>query len=297
MKARVDPPAAGVRTLAIRTFRGKGKRRSGGHDWQPGRSRDYSLAAGVPLDEFISRELVEHYSFVVRSRPRSVEAERYRRLVSILERDHEGETPRVVAVTSALPGEGKTTTAINLALAFAENPDQTTLLLDADLRRPALSRFIKPEPKFGLRELLQDRLPFEYAAMRIEDASLSIVPAGVTDPNPLRLFRSENFAQLLTDLRGRFDRIVIDTPPAVPFADASLINGLADGCLVVVRSEQTARSYVDQAVKALAATGPVLGAVLNDIKATVLDRYYYGYYGYDLNEYYQEPRSDEEDEG
>jgi len=265
--------------LAIRSFRGKN-----------------SLAAGIPLDEFISRQLVNHFSFVVRSRPRSVEAERFRRLVSILEHEHEGEAPHVIAITSALPGEGKTTTAINLALAFAENPDQTTLLLDADLRRPALSRFIKPEPKFGLCELLQDRLPFEHAAMSIKDVSLSVVPAGATDPNPLRLFRSERFARLLNELRGRFDRIIIDTPPAVPFADASVINGLADGCVVVVRSEQTARSHVDQAVKALAGTGPVLGAVLNDLKATALDRYYYGYYGYDLSEYYQKARSDEEDD-
>jgi len=278
--------------LAISPFSRKGGGSKHGHDWPETPGKERPLAAGVPLDEFIPRELTKRKEFVVLNRPRSAEAERYRRLVSILEHDS-GSPPRIVTVTSAMPAEGKTTTAVNLALALAENLDQSTLLLDADLRRPTLSRYVKPQPKYGLSEVLQGKLPIEHALLRIKDAGLVLLPAGATDPNPLRLFRAERFVELMAELRESFDRIVVDTPPSVPFADAAVINGCADGALLVVRAARTARSQIEQAVTTLAGAGKVLGAVLNDVRATPIDRYYYGTYGYDLDKYYERDPGDE----
>ena len=279
--------------MAIRSFshdRGPKKKAVGGR-WPRSEDKDQPLAAGVPLDTIIPRDFVEKKELVVLYAPRSAQAERYRRLVSILEHESESgaRTPQVITVTSALPEEGKTTTATNLALALAENKEQATVLLDMDLRRPTVSRYLLPEPEYGISEVLEGKLELDHAALRHKETGLVVIPAGRPEPNPLRLLRSEYFLDLIEHLRSRFTHVVIDTPPAVPFSDASIINARGDGAIIVVRAGKTAKTAIQKAVEVMSG-GTILGAVLNDLKLTVVDRKNYGYDEYRLEEYYQEKK-------
>ena len=251
-----------------------------------------SLVAGVPLGSIVPRHFTDDPGLVVRMDPRSTVAERFRALVARLESLSlpDGRTPQMIVITSAVPAEGKTMTAVNLALAMAERRDRTTLLVDADLRRPSVSRYLTPAPKLGLSEVLSGGAPVEHALLEIKDARLTVLPAGAPNPQPLELLRSDYLGTLFDDLRRRYDRIVIDTPPAVPFADAGVLNMLAEGALLVVRAGMTPRPMVDRALECLDG-GTVLGAVLNDIHITPIDRYYYQYDDYDPNRY--APRKDD----
>ncbi len=250
------------------------------------------LVAGVPLGAIVPRRFTDDPELVLISQSRSVIAERYRTLVARLEHLSlpDGKAPQVIVVTSAVPAEGKTMTSVNLALAMGERRDRTTLLLDADMRRPAVSRYITPAPKLGLSEVLSGGAPLDHALLEMKDVRLTVLPAGAANPSPLDLLRSDYLGTLVMELRRRFDRIVIDTPPAVPFADAGVINRRADGALLVVRAGQTPRPMIDRALECLG-DGLVLGAILNDVTITPVDRYYYHYDDYDPERYV--PRKDD----
>jgi capsular exopolysaccharide synthesis family protein len=179
-------------------------------------------------------------------------------------------------ITSAVPGEGKTTTAVNLALAFVEDRERRTLLVDADLRRPSVSRYLTPQPSFGLAEVLSGEVPLNQALIEMSDSRLWVLPAGAPTATPLDLFQADQLGPLIAELRRRFDRIVIDTPPTVPFTDAAVLAEHADGALLVVRAGATTRPLIQRARESLSGAN-FLGAVLNDVLVTVVDRYYYGY--------------------
>jgi receptor protein-tyrosine kinase/non-specific protein-tyrosine kinase len=244
------------------------------------------LVAGVPLGAIVRRTLVNDPGLVMVSAPRSTVAERYRALVARLEQLSlpGGKSPQIIVITSSVPAEGKTMTAVNLALALAERRDRTTLLLDADLRRPAVSRYLTPAPKIGLSEVLSGGAPVDHAFLEIDDVRLTVLPSGSPNPTPLELLRSDYLGTLFDELRRRYDRVVVDTPPAVPFADAGVINTRADGALLVVRAGQTPKPMVDRALDSLDG-GMILGAVLNDVHLTPVDRYYYQYDDYDPDRY------------
>lgn len=253
-----------------------------------------SLASGVPLGAIIPRTFTDDSRLVVQNAVRSASSERYRRLCSKLEQAvlEDGKAPQLVLVTSAVPHEGKTTTILNLALAMAEDKDRRVLLVDADLRRPSIARYLSPAPKLGLSEALAGALAVEHALIEPRNSRLVVLPAGTPPENPLELLRSESLAALLSDLRRSFDAILIDTPPAVPFADAVVMAPHCDAAVLVVRARTTAKPLVHKAMEALA-TVPVMGAVLNDVGQTPVDRYYYRYDAYDPYAYAAD-RSDKE---
>jgi len=244
------------------------------------------LVAGVPLGAIVPRHFNDDPELVVLNQPRSTVAERYRSLVARLENLSlpEGRSPQVIVVTSAVPAEGKTLTAVNLALAMAERRDRTTLLLDADLRRPAVSRYLDPAPRIGFSEVLSGGAPVEHALLEIKGTRLTVLPSGAPNPQPLELLRSDYVGTLLDDLRRRYDRIVIDTPPAVPFADAGVLNTHAEGALLVIRAGTTPKPMIERALECLDG-GYILGAVLNDVHLTPVDRYYYQYDDYNPHRY------------
>jgi protein-tyrosine kinase len=251
------------------------------------------IAAGVPLGSIVPRKFTDDPSLVMLNQPRSTVAERFRMLVARLENLSlpDGKTPQVIVVTSAVPGEGKTMTAVNLALAMAERRDRSTLLVDADLRRPSVSRYLHPQPKIGLSEVLTGGAPIEHALLEVHPTRLTVLPAGQPNPKPLELLRTDFLGTVLQDLRRRFDRIFIDTPPAVPFADAGVLNARAEGAILVVRASHTPKPMIERAIDCLDG-GVLLGAVLNDIYLTPVDRYYYQYDEYDPDRYAQ--RKDED---
>jgi capsular exopolysaccharide synthesis family protein len=215
---------------------------------------------------------------VVLNLPASPAAEGYRRMKMRLEQGTpDSPAPsHVTVITSPVPGEGKTTTATNLALAYAENPAQRTLLVDADLRRPSVSRRITPEPSRGLWEVLSGKATLDQAVIEMGDGRLWVLPAGAARATPLELHQGEQLGALITELRRRFDRIVIDVPPTVPFTDAAFLAAHADGVLLVVRAGSTTMPMLRRARESLSGAN-VLGVVLNEVRFTVVDRYYNRY--------------------
>src|SRR5262245_6787000 len=241
-----------------------------------------ALAAGVPLGAIIPRVFTDDSRLVVQNTPRAATAELYRRLCAMLDQAtlEDGNAVQVLIVTSAVPHEGKTTTVLNVALALAENRDRRVLLVDGDLRRPSIARYLSPAPKLGLSEALAGSVDVEHALIEPRNSRLVVLPAGTPPANPLELLRSEDLANVLGTLRRSFDLILLDTPPAVPFADASVMGPQADAAVLVVRSRTTAKPLVHKALEALGSI-PLLGAVLNDVSHTPVDRYYYRYDAYD----------------
>jgi protein-tyrosine kinase len=243
------------------------------------------LVAGVPLGGIIPRKFNDDPHLVVANKPGSPVAERYRRLRLKLEQPGpDGTTRQVLVVTSAVPEEGKTTTSVNLALAFAENRDRRTLLIDADLRRPSVTRYVVPAPTLGLSEVLSGEATLDHVLIEMKSSHLTFLPAGTPTVNPLDLLRSEYLRSIVAELRRRFDKIVIDTPPTVPFTDAAVLNEVSDGALLVVRAGKTTGTLIDRACASLS-HGTLLGVVLNDVVFTAVDRYYHHYDDYQPHRY------------
>ncbi len=241
------------------------------------------VAAGVPLARIVPRQLVDSPEVFVRGVTRSPAAERIRRLRALLEHDENG-PPQVIVVTSAAPREGKSLIALNLALTFAVDRKTDVLLVDADLRRPTVDRWMTPTSGVGLAEVLAGKAPVDHALLRIKDSTLQVLAAGRPPQDPVALLSSPAFPALIGALRERYRQIVVDTPPIVPFTDADVVGRAADGVLLVVREGQTPRSMCEQAVAAVTSTR-ILGAVLNDTVWNLADRdryygrYYDQYYG------------------
>src|SRR5262245_44935382 len=241
------------------------------------------IAAGVPLGKLIPRELVMTPEVIMVNAPRSPGAERFRRLKTLLLHDPQDE-PQVIVVTSALPAEGKSLVALNLALAFAADRDGDVLLVDADIRRPGIDRWLQPAPKIGLKEVLTGEAELDHGLLEIAAHHLTLLPAGEPPRDPVPLLAGAGARTLIATLRKRFKRIIIDTPPIVPFTDADVIGAMSDGVVLIARSRATPRPLLEQAIASITSTR-VLGIVLNDATSNLADRrkyhdgYYSSYYG------------------
>jgi len=191
------------------------------------------------------------------------------------------ERRKVLMVTSALSGEGKTTVASNLALALAQM--ERVLLIDADLRRPAIARefgFDRDAP--GLAQLLEGSADIDSSIVRREGEGLDVLPAGRVPAQPLELLGSERFAALLATLARRYDRIVLDCPPLLPVSDPQLLARHADALIFVVKACATSAGRIRAALKLLErARLPVTGVVLNQLDVKRAAQYGdYGSVGY-----------------
>lgn len=248
------------------------------------------LTEGVPLAAVIPRKFRKDRTLMLLESPHDPVSERFRKLrskIETLEMEATGHDPRAILLTSALPDEGKTTTALNLALAFAEDRDRRAVLVDLDLRRPSIGKYLVPEPQLGVSEVLDKGVGLEHALIHVKDTEMTVLPAGSPTPNPTGILRSGAIGKLLSELRQRFHWVLIDSPPCVPFADAAAIQEHVDGTILVVRAKHTAKATVVRALEAIEA-GPLLGVVLNDVEQTVVDKYYYRYDAYDPYRYSSE---------
>jgi capsular exopolysaccharide synthesis family protein len=170
---------------------------------------------------------------------------------------------KLIVVTSSIAAEGKSTTATNLAVVFAETGSRV-LLIEADLRRPRVSDYLGLERAVGLTNVLAGQVSIDEVLQRWGTDGLTVLPCGSIPPNPSELLGSQNMVDLLTGLRQRFDTIIIDTPPLLPVTDAAVASVLADGVVVVVRYGRTNRAQLAAAVRSLESVDArVLGCVLN----------------------------------
>jgi capsular exopolysaccharide synthesis family protein len=216
--------------------------------------------------------------------PKSQMSEAFRALRTALLLSQADHPPQVILVTSALPREGKTTAAANLAVTLAQLGDRT-LLVDADLRKPGVGRLLNmTEGKYaGLSSYLAGVSSLDSVIVPHSSiANLVAIPTGPLPPNPADLLSSHRLADALRELRSQFKFIVIDSPPIMAATDAVILSVLADGVLLVVRSGETPKEAFTRARDLLASVKcRLLGVVLNAVDASAPDYYYsYRYYPY-----------------
>lgn len=209
--------------------------------------------------------------------PLSIRAEAYRRIETNLSYVDATTPARVLVVTSSVPGEGKSTTAINLASTFAES-DRRVLLIDGDMRRPSVASTLGLEDAAGLTTVLVGRASLADLVQRYGPGPLDVLPVGQMPPNPHQLIASGATRDLLETARSTYDIVIIDAPPLLPVSDAAVLSTMADGVLVVVGSRKVRRQQLAQSLRVLAGVeARVLGFILAFAPRTGPGGTYYGY--------------------
>ena len=236
------------------------------------------------LKEAIGNGHARHVELVAQHLPKSQMSEAFRALRTALLLSQAGHPPQVILVTSALPREGKTTAAANLAVTLAQLGDRT-LLIDADLRKPGVGRLLNMNGgKYaGLSSYLAGVSSLDLVTVQHPSVpNLSAIPTGPLPPNPADLLSSHRLADALAQLRSKFKFIVIDTPPVMAATDAVILSVQADGVLLVVRSGETPKEAFTRTRDLLVSVKcRLLGVVLNAVNSRAPDYYYsYRYYPY-----------------
>jgi capsular exopolysaccharide synthesis family protein len=248
------------------------------------------------LADSLSNGHTRHVELVAQHLPKSQMSEAFRALRTALLLSQAGHPPQVILVTSALPREGKTTAAANLAVTLAQLGDRT-LLIDADLRKPGVGRLLNLSGNkyAGLSSYLAgvsslDLVTVQHPAI----PNLSAIPTGPLPPNPADLLSSHRLADAITELRTKFKFIVIDTPPVMAATDAVILSVKADGVLMVVRSGATPKEAFSRTRNLLMSVNcRLLGVVLNAVDSNAPDYYYsYRYYPYSYGYGPQDSASD-----
>jgi succinoglycan biosynthesis transport protein ExoP len=231
-------------------------------------------------------------------KPGAAISEAYRALRTSVLLSTAEQPPKVLLVTSSQPGEGKTSTSLNLAATLAQKGSRV-LLVDADMRRPGLSKALKMSIGNGLSGILTGAFEYDETLLkRVEGLdSLYLLSAGSRAPNPAELLCSIKMEKLVQTLRQNFDHVVIDSPPILPITDATIISTLVDGVIMVVESDKTSRAALNRACRVMEHSGGrIVGTVFNKVD-TRRDgyygyRYYHGYYTRSAS--YYNDKNDEE---
>jgi len=209
---------------------------------------------------------------------RSALAEAYRQLRTSVLLSTAGRAPKTLLVTSSLPGEGKTTTAVNTAISLAQTGVKV-VIIDADMRRPRLRSIFDLPDREGLSSILSSEMTKEEmlgAIARDEASGLFVLPSGPVPPNPAELLGSDQMRKLIDLLGQHFTHIVIDSPPVNSFTDGVLIASIVDGVLLVVHGGKSSRGVVRRSRQLLLDIGAkIVGVVLNNVSAGSHDYYYY----------------------
>ena len=210
-------------------------------------------------------------------------AEAYRHLRTSLLFSSAGKPPQTILVTSSQPSEGKTTTAINTAITLAQS-DADVVIIDCDLRRPRLHGHFRLDNTHGLTNYLSGDRSTENLIRTYPDLpKLKVITSGPIPPNPAELLSSNEMRNLLTFLSGKFKHVIIDSPPAISFTDASILATLVDGVVLVAMANKSSIHLMRQFKQRISSIGArIYGVVLNGIKAGSTEYYYYGsgYYNY-----------------
>jgi capsular exopolysaccharide synthesis family protein len=220
---------------------------------------------------------------------RSPVAESYRHLRTSLLLSSAGQPPKTILVTSSQPSEGKTTTAINTAFMLAQTGVEV-LIIDCDLRRPRLHAQFEVSNARGLTTWLSGERELDGLLHAFpKTPNLKILTSGPVPPNPAELLGSDEMRRLLSELSERFTHIIIDSPPAISFTDASILSTMVDGVMLVVHGGRSSRAVVRRAKQQLVDVGAhIFGVVLNNVRMETQDYYYSGYY----SDYYSSPDAD-----
>jgi len=210
--------------------------------------------------------------------PKSPISEAYRTLRTNIEFSSLGEALQIIMITSAQPEEGKTTTAINLAVAFAQ-ANKKVVIVDADLRKPTLHYIFQKHNRGGLSSIIAQQKGIETMAHETHINNLWVIPSGPIPPNPSEMLASGRFDELLGELRAQFDIVIIDTPPSLAVTDPQLVASKCDGVLLVINTGKVKRQAALRVKEGLdRVNARLLGVVLNNMKRSKADAQYYYYY-------------------
>jgi len=222
--------------------------------------------------------------------------EAFRSIHSALKLSDESKNAKVIVATSTVPGEGKSFISSNLALTFA-NHGERTLLLDGDLRLPNVARSLQLENEFGLLDHIEKEVALDEVIMKEVYPNLDVLPSGGKSKNPTQVLNSAKFEAMIADLRDRYDRIVIDSPPLAAVSDVLNLLPLADGVLYVIKFNTVKRKTAVVNVRRLwESNTPIFGAILNNISSTLASYYYSSYSDKAYQDYYISQDVELEDE-
>ncbi|MEU8174853.1 polysaccharide biosynthesis tyrosine autokinase [Microbispora hainanensis] len=224
----------------------------------------------------------KRHPLILRGQGRSVRAEAFRSLRTNLQFIGVDRQPKSLVVTSCLPGEGKSSTSVNLAITMAQ-AGWRVVLVDADLRRPSVPRYLGIEGGTGLTDVLIERARLHEVIQTWGQPGLSVLPSGRIPPNPSELLGSRGMRSVLAQLAEEYDMVIVDAPPLLPVTDAAALGAICDGALLVVRHGKTRNEQVLRAGELLSSINArLVGTVLNFVPAKHGSYYGYGYgYGED----------------
>jgi protein-tyrosine kinase len=205
--------------------------------------------------------------------PDSYVAEQFRGLRGRLEAIAAERPLTTIVISSAFPGEGKTTASVNLAAVTALSLGQRVLLIDCDLRKPKVHTALGLRPQAGLAEVLRGEATLDDAVMKVEGANFEVLPVRGRPSNPSELLGSPEMQQLIDEVGQRYDRVILDSPAALGLPDAKAISELSDGVVLVVRADFTSQQDVESMLEILG-RNQILGTLLNGAS---VDQARYGY--------------------
>jgi len=195
--------------------------------------------------------------------------EQYRKLRTNIQTLRKDKPIQTVVITSSIHGEGKSITSINIAICYSQEAGKKkVLLIDTDMRRSTVHKYLGIENEIGLADVLADDRPVDEALLNIKEIdNLTVLPAGKTKKNPAELLGSVRFGNLIAALRKRYDYIILDAPPVIPVTDAALIAPHTDGALMVVQASRTQKGVIQHSEDMLKqAQAKLLGYILTNIQ-------------------------------
>lgn len=240
-----------------------------------GKKKDpVDLKSTIVINENVDKNLVTYLN------PQSLESEMFKILRGNILFPAKGEPPRSILVTSALPGEGKSFVSTNLAVSIAQNINEHVLLVDGDIRKPSVHKYLGYDETKGLAEYLSEERPLSDVLLKTGVKKLSVLPGGRPPHNPAELLSSKKMSQLLEEVKERYsDRyIIIDSPPPQLTAETGAIARQVDAIIIVVKYGSTPREIVVELVETLGKE-KIIGCVMNWFDMRSSTYYGYGKYG------------------
>jgi capsular exopolysaccharide synthesis family protein len=236
------------------------------------------LLGGISFDQEATKK-----PLLTQAAAQSPRAESFRQLRTNLQFANVSGQAKSVLVTSSLPGEGKSTTATNLAIALAQ-AGQAVCLIDADLRRPMVNEYLGLDRNAGLTTALVNEADVNDLLQPWGEHNLFVLTSGRIPPNPSELLGSDSMKHLLSRLESAFDTVIIDAPPLLPVTDAAVLSQHVGGVVIVVGSHKIKHQDLEKSIRSLELVGSnILGVVLNRLPAKGPDAYAYSYYSNDEN--------------
>lgn len=234
------------------------------------KATDAGILGVLPISDELTEENILH------SDSDHVSQEAIRQMRTNLRFVNVDNPPKSLIVTSAEPGEGKSTVSTSIARALAD-AGEPVIIIDADLRRPTIAKKFKIDSKVGLTQVLAGQVELADAVRQFEDTQLFILPAGRIPPNPSELLGSDKMRQLITELSGEFT-VIVDVPPVLPVTDAALLSTAVDGVVLVGSVGKTRKENLAEAAANLRkVSANLLGVVINRAPRTGLGNSYYGF--------------------